>query len=124
MTSRAKRHYNWSEHKVSNKIKTAGYFLKRLKDNGFVVLKIWNAYSDSDPRRWTVLVDPGASSVFVTCYTNKNEQREVLFELNDGGNNFHHGFYLKTDSIEVIINELLTKGISNDPSTNPFNRTK
>ena len=39
------QHTNWSEHKVKNKIKTAGYFIKRLKDNGFVVLKMFNAYS-------------------------------------------------------------------------------
>ena len=45
---------DWSERKVKNKIKTAGYFIKRLKDNGFVVLKMFNAYSNEDPRRWTV----------------------------------------------------------------------
>ena len=60
------------EKRVSNKIKTAGYFIKRLKDSGFVVFKIFNAYSDQDPRRWTVLIDPGISSVYITCYTNKN----------------------------------------------------
>jgi len=42
-----------------NKIKTPGYFMKRLRDNGFIVLKVFNAYSTHDPRRWTVLVDPG-----------------------------------------------------------------
>ncbi len=111
---------DWSEYKVKNKIKTAGYFIKRLKDNGFVVLKIWNAYNTADPRRWTVLVDPGYHSVFVTCFTNKDEKGEVLFEIDDGGNNFNKGFYIKTDSIEVIVNNLLEKGINNDPKLNPF----
>ena len=99
-TEKAKRHFNWSEHKISN------------------------AYSDSDPRRWTVLVDPGVTSVYITCFTNKNEKREVLFEMNDGGNNFHSGFFLKTDSIEVVINELIGKGINNDPAANPFGKNK
>tara|TARA_E500000318_G_scaffold102829_1_gene107419 strand:+ start:1077 stop:1433 length:357 start_codon:yes stop_codon:yes gene_type:complete len=115
---------DWSEHKVKNKIKTAGYFIKRLKDNGFVVFKMFNAYSSADPRRWTVLVDPGYHSVYITCFTNKNENGEVLFEFDDGGNNFNKGFYLKTNSIEVVINSLLEKGINNDPTKNPFSRIK
>ena len=115
---------DWSEHKVKNKIKTAGYFIKRLKDNGFVVLKMFNAYSDADPRRWTVLVDPGYHSVYITCFTNKEEKGDVLFEFDDGGNNFNKGFYLKTNSIEVVINQLIDKGINNIPSKNPFSRIK
>jgi len=109
---------------VSNKLKTAGYFIKRLKDNGFVVLKMFNAYSEADPRRWTVLVDPGVSSVYINCLQNKEDFNEFMFEFSDGGNNFHHGFYLKTDSIEVIINELLKKGINNDPKQSPFGSIK
>jgi len=63
--------FKLKEKKVSNKIKTAGYFIKRLKDSGFIVWKIFNAYGQNDPRRWTVLVDPGLCSVYVTCYTNR-----------------------------------------------------
>ena len=111
---------DWSEYKVKNKIKTPGYFIKRLKDNGFVVLKMFNAYSQADPRRWTVLVDPGYHSVYITCFTNKDEKDEVLFEFDDGGINFKKGFYLKTDSIESIVNNLLEKGINNNPKLNPF----
>jgi len=115
---------DWSEHKVKNKIKTAGYFIKRLKDNGFVVFKMFNAYAKSDPRRWSVLVDPGNHSVYITCYTNKEQKGDVLFEFDDGGNHFNKGFYLKTDSIEVIINLLLEKGINNDATVNPFGLIK
>ena len=85
---------------VSNKLKTAGYFIKRLKDNGFVVLKMFNAYSEADPRRWTVLVDPGVSSVYISCLQNKE------------------------DFNEFIINELLKKGINNDPKQSPFGSIK
>lgn len=112
------------EKRVSNKIKTAGYFIKRLKDSGFVVFKMFNAYSQTDPRRWTVLVDPGVSSVYITCYSNKNEINEVLFEIDDGGINFNKGTYLKTESIETLISLLIEKGINNDIKRNPFSDLK
>jgi len=112
------------EKRVSNKIKTAGYFIKRLKDSGFVVFKMFNAYSEIDPRRWTVLVDPGVSSVYITCYSNKNEINEILFEIDDGGNNFNKGTYLKTESVETLIRLLIEKGINNDIKKNPFSNLK
>ena len=112
------------EKKVSNKIKTAGYFIKRLKDSGFVVFKMFNAYNNTDPRRWTVLVDPGVSSVYITCYSNKHEINETLFEIDDGGNLFTKGTYFKTDSIETIISTLIQKGVNNDAKKNPFGSTK
>lgn len=112
------------EKRVSNKIKTAGYFIKRLKDSGFVVFKMFNAYNEIDPRRWTVLVDPGVSSVYITCYSNKNEINEILFEIDDGGNNFNKGTYLKTESVETLIRLLIEKGINNDIKKNPFSNLK
>ena len=48
-----------------NKLRTPGYFIKRLKDNGFVTFRIFNKYNIADPRKWTVLVDPGGASVFI-----------------------------------------------------------
>jgi hypothetical protein len=112
------------ERRISNKIKTAGYFIKRLKDSGFVVFKIFNAYSISDPRRWTVLVDPGLNSVYVTCYQNKDEINEILFEFDDGGHKFTKGTFLKTESIETIVTYLIEKGVNNIPSNNPFVNNK
>ena len=66
------------EKKVSNKLKTAGYTIKRLKDNGFVVFKMFNAYSNTDPRRWTVLINPGDASIYLTCYHNKDNINEIM----------------------------------------------
>ena len=108
------------EKPISNKLKTAGYTIKRLKDNGFVVLKMFNAYSNADARRWTVLVDPGRSSVYMTCWHNKENLNEILFEIDDGGIKFNRGFFIKTDSVEVLISTLIQKGITNDPIGNPF----
>tara|TARA_R110001583_G_scaffold45973_2_gene144462 strand:- start:64 stop:405 length:342 start_codon:yes stop_codon:yes gene_type:complete len=95
-----------------NKLKTAGYFIKRLKDNGFVTLRIFDKYSDADPRKWTVLVDPTGASVFITCFENTPFHGEYLFNFNDGNQNFKGNFSLKTDSIEIVVQRLLTKGVS------------
>ena len=108
------------EKKISNKLKTAGYTIKRLKDNGLVVFKMFNAYSSTDPRRWTVLINPGSDSVYLTCYHNKDNINEILFEFDDGGNNFNRGFFVKTESVEVLVTTLLEKGINNNPADNPF----
>jgi hypothetical protein len=106
--------------KPKNTIKTPAYFCKRLRDNGFIVLKIFNGYGIQDPRRWTVLVDPGRSSTFITCFTNKNFNGDVMFEINDGGIRLPKNFILKTESIEVVISYLISHGVSNDAKTSPY----
>ena len=96
-----------------NKLRTPGYFIKRLRDNGFVVIRLFSVYAKSDPRRWTVMVNPSESSVIITCYSNRNEIDEILFEVNDGGFRMPKNFNIQTDSIEVIIDYLITNGVSN-----------
>lgn len=96
-----------------NKLRTPGYFIKRLRDNNFVVVRLFSVFGKHDPRRWTVIINPTGSSVFCTCYINKNEMGEVLFELDDGGAKIPKSFYLKTESIEVVIDFLLKNGITN-----------
>lgn len=96
-----------------NKLRTPGYFIKRLRDNGYVVIRVFSVFGKHDPRRWTVMINPTGNSVFCTCYINKNELGEVLFELDDGGIKIPKSFYLKTESIEVVIDFLIKNGISN-----------
>jgi hypothetical protein len=99
---------------MANKITTLSYFVKRLKDSGYVVFKIFDEYSEADPRNWTVLIDPGHASVFCTCYVNHEEMfGETYFEFYDGGQFIPTKFKLKTDSIEVIITHLVNYGINN-----------
>jgi hypothetical protein len=98
----------------NNKLKTPGYFIKRLRDNGFIVIRLFSVYAKSDPRRWTVMVNPSERSVMITCYANKNNFGEILFELNDGGAHIPKNFSIQTDSIEVIIDYLITNGVSNN----------
>lgn len=106
--------------KPKNTIRTPSYFCKRLRDNGFIVLKIFQGYGKGDPRRWTVLVDPGNSSVFITCYTNKDFAGDIMFEFNDSGRFFPKNWSIKTESIEVIVTKLLEKGITNNSQSSPY----
>lgn len=99
-----------------NKLRTPGYFIKRLRDNGFIVIKLFSVYSKADPRIWTIMVNPSEASVLITCYFNKEDMNEVLFEINDGGKKIQKNFFIKTDSIEVIIDFLLKHGVSNNVS--------
>lgn len=99
---------------MSNKITTQSYFIKRLKDSGYVVYKIFDEYSEADPRSWTVMIDPGNASVFCTCYVNDQAMfGDTYFEIYDGGQYIPEKFKLKTDSIEVIISYLVKYGINN-----------
>lgn len=97
-----------------NKLKTPSYFIKRLRDNGFIVIKLFAVYAKGDPRRWTVMVNPSERSVMITCYNNKNNIGDVVFELNDGGFNIPKNILLSTNSIEVIIDYLIKYGVSNN----------
>lgn len=98
-------------HPRRNNLSTPSYFLKRLKDNKFFTFRIFSDYAQSDPRRWTILVEPGKASVYITCYENKDFANEIMFEFNDGGILFPKNMSLKTDSIEVVITLLLNKGV-------------
>jgi hypothetical protein len=96
-----------------NKLKTPSYFIKRLRDNGFIAIKLFTMYDKADPRRWTAIVNPGERSVLITCYNNKDSLGDVMFEFNDGGVSMPKNIFLNTSSIEVIIDYLITKGVSN-----------
>mgnify|MGYP003657101073 CR=1 FL=1 len=95
-----------------NKITTLGYFTKRLKDNGFVVWKIFNKYGDHDHRIWTILINPGEESVFTTCYINTDEVGSIpVFEIHDGNSIFRNYAKIQTRSMEIIIKTLLDRGV-------------
>jgi len=60
------------------------------------------------------MVNPSDASVFITCYVNKNNIDEVLFEFNDGDRRIQSNFFIKTDSIETIIDFLIRHGVNNN----------
>lgn len=92
-----------------NKISTFSYFLKRLRDSGFIAIKLFKDYGQQDPRKWSVMIDPGGRSVMITCYQNKEFKGDLMFEINDGGSFFPKNYNLKTSSMEIIITTLLEK---------------
>jgi hypothetical protein len=94
-----------------NKLKTAGYFIKRLKDAGYVVLRIFDKYSDKDPRKWTILVDPKGASIYITCFEDRPFRGEYLFSFEDGKQRFSRGYVLKTSSIDVVIDRLNDRNV-------------
>ena len=102
---------------AKNKITTCSYFVKRLRDSGYVADKLFDNYAKTDPRSWTAIIDPSVSSVIVTCYNNHNELGEEFFEIHDGAQFIPERFKIKTSSIEVIIEYLVKFGINNKSSS-------
>ena len=77
---------------AKNKLTTVGYFIKRLRDSGYVTDKVFTDYSKIDPRSWTVVVDPRNSSVFITCYNNHNSMGEKWTRTLQDGSEFTFQF--------------------------------
>jgi hypothetical protein len=81
---------------------------------------MFEKFSFSDPRRWTIIVDPGNASIFITCYENKDFRGDIMFEINDGGRRFPKNYSIKTDSIEIIVSALVEKEVPQYDATNSF----
>lgn len=92
---------------MANKLTTLGYTLKRFRDSGYVAIKLFAEYGESDPRAWTIMIDPGISSVFCTCYINDPYIGESFFELHDGNQFIPGKLKIKTSSFEVLIEHLI-----------------
>lgn len=104
---------------MANKLTTMGYFMKRLRDSGYVVDRLFTGYSMIDARTWTVVVDPGCASLFVTCYQNDPEMGRSYFEMYDGGRFIPGRLKLETSSIETFISYLVKFGINNKSRSYP-----
>ena len=90
-----------------NSITTQGYFVKRLRDNGFDVSRVYDRYSPDDRRKWTIAINPNQQSIFITCYDHGEWPYKGFYLIEDGGNLFPNNLYMNTMSIEVIIKYLL-----------------
>jgi hypothetical protein len=100
-----------NDKKRKNNLYTLGYFVKRLRDCNFITLKIFNEYGFTDSRKWTILVDPGEASVYITCLQDSST-KDYMFHIDDGGKLFPKNFFLKTNSIEIIVEKLINQGVS------------
>jgi len=102
--------------KSKNNIYTPSYFMKRMKDSGFAIWKMFDKYGPHDSRYWTMMLDPGGFSVLITCFFNKEELDDVYFELDDGGCRIPRKLLIQTQSIETIISNLISFGVDNTES--------
>lgn len=104
---------------MTNKVTTMGYFVKRLRDSGYVVDKLFSGYAETDPRVWSVVIDPGCATLFCTYYQNDPSLGESYFELYDGGQFVPGKFKLKTNSIETLVEYLVKFGINHKSRNYP-----
>lgn len=104
---------------MANNIDTPGYFLKRLRDAGFVSIRLFSDYAPEDPRKWSIMVSPSKDSVMVTCYKNP-ECGLVTFRIDDGGYKWPVNCYIKTSSVNVIVMELIEHGVSMDDEPSKY----
>lgn len=93
---------------MSDRVKIKSYCVKRLRDCGYTVDKLESLeYKEGDARKWSILVDNSVSSVIITCYNNST------FHFYDGERFLPNNISLATDSIEVIVDYLNSRGITN-----------
>tara|TARA_R110000751_G_scaffold32630_3_gene81889 strand:+ start:675 stop:1058 length:384 start_codon:yes stop_codon:yes gene_type:complete len=90
-----------------NNVTTQGYFIKRLRDNGFLTSRVYDRYSENDRRKWTVVINAETDSVFVTCVNNGDWPHKGMYHVDDGGQKFPANLYINTLSVEVVIKHLL-----------------
>ena len=107
-----------------NSITTQGYFIKRLRDSGFYVIRLYNKYSEDDYRKWTVVVNPKIDSLFITCCDTEEWPYKGLYELHDSGLKVPRGYHINTDSIEVVIKHMLDFNIKQIELNNDDGRQK
>jgi hypothetical protein len=89
-----------------NKITTQGYFVKKLRDIGYYVDRVYSKYGDDDQRKWTVVVNPGTDSVFITCRDNGEWPYRGLYEFGDSGARIPRGYHINTESTQVVAKHL------------------
>lgn len=89
-----------------NKPTTKSIFIKRMKDSGYLVDHLIE-FSESDLRKWQILLDKGNSNLFITCYKNN------LIEFYDGEQFYESKFLLDTSSVDVIFQYLNDHGTIN-----------
>ena len=95
---------------MANKLTTLGYTLKRLRDSGYLANKLFDDFGEADSRSWTILIEPGFTSVFCTCYINDPYIGDSFFEIYDGNQYIPGRLNLKT-SFEVLVEHLIKHGI-------------
>jgi hypothetical protein len=101
-----------------NKITTQGYFIKKLRDFGYCVERVYSRYGDTDARKWTVVVSPKNESVFITCHDNGEWPWRGLYEFDDSGGKIPRGYHINTESTAVVAKHLQQFNVQLDKINN------
>lgn len=110
---------------MANNISTPGYFIKRLRDAGFIVIRLFDKFAPEDSRKWMVCVNPSQESVVITCHNVFLEDRDLIkFQLDDGGNKWPKNYFLMTSSINIVIQELKEKEINTNNESSVYYKEK
>lgn len=110
---------------MSNSLSTPGYFLKRLRDAGFIAIRLFQDYAPDDTRRWTIMVNPSKDSIMITCLNIFDNDREsTKFLIYDGGQKWPQNFIISTSSINVIVQELREHDVSSDNENTKYFKSK
>lgn len=99
-----------------NTVKAPSYFIKRLRESGWNVESVFYKYGQADSRAWTILIDPGVSSIFCTYMRNVDGVGEDYFEFYDANQFVPGRVKIITDSFEVIATYLNKYGAVNKRS--------
>lgn len=103
---------------MMNRLTKQSYFIKRLRDSGYVVDRLVNKFSETDPRIWMILINARTDNIVCTCYSHHGEcdgidpKSQNYFEIFDGGQFVPGRVKIDTNSIEVFIERLYRYGIS------------
>jgi hypothetical protein len=89
-----------------NNIATQGYFIKRLRDAGYYIIRMFDNYAEDDKRKWTVIINPSTDSILLTCIDNGEWPYRGLYRLDDDNKLLPHNFYINTESVDVILKHL------------------
>lgn len=92
--------------KNKNKLYTLSYFRKRLRDSGITSKILIDSYTETDQRYWTISIDP-SKKIICTCFKyTENDVIQFNFNFSDGNQNLPIDRNIKTESMNVIIDEL------------------
>jgi len=99
---------------MKNKLTTLGYFIKRMRDCGYIVWRLYKNFGVTDTRKWVVVLNPGRESAFIVCNVNKGDTVEPSFTIHKDGLYLSSDTEIRTKSVEIIVNHLVRLGITPD----------
>ena len=53
---------------MASKPTSESYFIKRLRDSGYLIDRVPVRFGQHDSRSWMVVIDPGGAAIFATAF--------------------------------------------------------